>query len=86
MTLANVDISNSLESCNQWIWALEALAGWQLWIGTGAFEIVEIGVEEGVDSSSGIEDSMLLNLVSIFGGEGGGDFFYRSMLCKWTKS
>jgi hypothetical protein len=48
---------------------------------TKGFEIVEIGVEEAVDLGFGIKDCLLLD-VALRGR--GRDFFYRSMLCKWT--
>ena len=40
------------------------------------FEIVEIGVGEGVDLRFGIKDCQT--------GLIGGELFYRSMFCKWT--
>ena len=43
------------------------------------FEIVKIGVEEGVDLGFGIKDSLLPNVVLE-----GGNYFNRSMSCKWT--
>jgi hypothetical protein len=44
------------------------------------FEIVEIGVEGGVDRGYGTNGSLLPSVVYE------GDLFYRSMLCKWTTS
>ena len=52
----------------------------QLRIGTKGFEIIEIGVEEGIDLGSRIKDSMLFNLVLQ------GKSFFRLMLCKWMMS
>ena len=60
---ANVDTSTFVEPPSQWIRALETRVRWQLWIKTKEFEIMKIGVEEGVDIGSGIKDSLLLNMV-----------------------
>ena len=61
--LANVDTSNPMESSNRWIQALESWASQRLRIKTKDFEIIEIGVDEGVNLGSGIEDSLLPSLV-----------------------
>ena len=43
--------------------SIEAWACQQLWIMTKEFEIVEIGVREGVDLGSGNKDSLHPNMV-----------------------
>jgi hypothetical protein len=47
---------------------------------TKEFEIAKLGVEEGVDQGSRIEDSLLPMWCYR------GELFYCSMLCKWTTS
>ena len=60
---ANVHTSKSLESSIWWIRALEAWAYYQWQITTKEFEIVEIGVDEGVDLGFGIKDFLLFNMM-----------------------
>ena len=60
---ANVDTSTFVEPSSRWIQALEAWACSQLWIKSKDFDIVKIGVEEGVHLGSGIRDSLHLNVV-----------------------
>ena len=59
----DVDTSNSMELSNRWIQALEAWECRQWWIMTKKFEIVQFGVEEGVDWGSGMKQILLPNVV-----------------------
>ena len=66
----NVDTSNSVESSGRWIRALEAWASWRLRLATYEFEVVEIGVEDGVDLGFGIINRFSTFQRGVMGGRG----------------